>query len=672
MNSFSQIPEGEEVAGVVTPVAPRRSVKWGVIAAVAVGLATVGYVSIKSTSATSALDEVAPPTDVTMTGSDRKEGEIFDIRFQNEYADDGWRAYSFLRDVQLVEPMRKTTVSVRPGVGLKQGHVIASCKLTAEAILTNQVDSTPFDNISGVAKLANFRATVDLSSDVDMDGEFFAGHVYFPQPGTFSATATCELREKGQLTSERTQVETAECLYVRRELRRLTDEDRNDFFDALLLAYKITEDEAKQRFPNQHFRSMTSLIASHLAQTVYDMHLDHLHNGLGFLTHHAALTSLGEFSIQVINPRVSMPYWDYTIDSQWLKKDKARTLSDSELFTKDWFGKTNTEEHTVTEGRWAYLKVPLQKEATEADDYNFHRNAYGRLRSPWNLNESPYVTRFVSGCGMPHTDNMPSCGTHLDLVQSENNWADFGLGWVIKFGQYHDNAHLYTGGFGGDCTDVAEETVNFVGYNLTRALLASADKYAIWMWRYKLYTVPTCSPGEPCRFLCSKNVTEISKVMELYIDNGDLDDWKAKSDSDKTTTFEMLFCETKTVLGDAIDAGGVNDPTFWPIHPTVERLYQFKDLVKPMTDKSWPANGSSVCAQTWKTNCKAHHAYDKVAFLALLRNDEGNYMLSLPTNQEFLHKMTPTSGEYAMSYVYENFRWPHCEMDGFQFPKVSY
>ena len=64
MNSFSQIPEGEEVAGVVTPVAPRRSMKWGVIAAAAVGLATVGYVSTKSTSTTSALDEVAPPTDV--------------------------------------------------------------------------------------------------------------------------------------------------------------------------------------------------------------------------------------------------------------------------------------------------------------------------------------------------------------------------------------------------------------------------------------------------------------------------------------------------------------------------------------------------------------------------------------------------------------------------------
>ena len=62
MNSFSQIPEGDEVAGVVTPVAPRRSMKWGVIAAAAIGLATVGYVSTKGSSTATALDEVPPPS----------------------------------------------------------------------------------------------------------------------------------------------------------------------------------------------------------------------------------------------------------------------------------------------------------------------------------------------------------------------------------------------------------------------------------------------------------------------------------------------------------------------------------------------------------------------------------------------------------------------------------
>ena len=61
MNSFSTIPEGEEIAGQVTPVAPRRSYKWGVVAATVLGIATVGYVSTKGSSSTTALDEVPPP-----------------------------------------------------------------------------------------------------------------------------------------------------------------------------------------------------------------------------------------------------------------------------------------------------------------------------------------------------------------------------------------------------------------------------------------------------------------------------------------------------------------------------------------------------------------------------------------------------------------------------------
>ena len=45
MSRYETIEDGEEVAGVVLPVAPRRSFKWGVLAALAAGAATVGYMS---------------------------------------------------------------------------------------------------------------------------------------------------------------------------------------------------------------------------------------------------------------------------------------------------------------------------------------------------------------------------------------------------------------------------------------------------------------------------------------------------------------------------------------------------------------------------------------------------------------------------------------------------
>jgi hypothetical protein len=45
MPQYVTIADGEEVAGIVTPVAPRRSFKWTAMAAAAVGLATIGYMA---------------------------------------------------------------------------------------------------------------------------------------------------------------------------------------------------------------------------------------------------------------------------------------------------------------------------------------------------------------------------------------------------------------------------------------------------------------------------------------------------------------------------------------------------------------------------------------------------------------------------------------------------
>jgi hypothetical protein len=41
---------------------------------------------------------------------------------------------------------------------------------------------------------------------------------------------------------------------------------------------------------------------------------DHLHDGMGFFTGHNAITIEFEKALQVVDPSVSVPYWDYTID----------------------------------------------------------------------------------------------------------------------------------------------------------------------------------------------------------------------------------------------------------------------------------------------------------------------------------------------------------------------
>ncbi len=83
-----------------------------------------------------------------------------------------------------------------------------------------------------------------------------------------------------------------------------------------------------------------------------------------------------EKSLQAIDPTLSLPYWDFTIDSTLMDSD---TFRDSILFTDNWFsdGKAANNLHTPLSGRFGY--VPVMQNA-----YNFSRliNGYGLLRSP--------------------------------------------------------------------------------------------------------------------------------------------------------------------------------------------------------------------------------------------------------------------------------------------------
>lgn len=62
---------------------------------------------------------------------------------------------------------------------------------------------------------------------------------------------------------------------------------------------------------------------------------DHWHQGAGFVTSHMALTLMFEQSLQAVNPAVSVPYWDFTLESTFFGSSDFRT---SGVFADDWFG----------------------------------------------------------------------------------------------------------------------------------------------------------------------------------------------------------------------------------------------------------------------------------------------------------------------------------------------
>ena len=66
---------------------------------------------------------------------------------------------------------------------------------------------------------------------------------------------------------------------------------------------------------------------------------DHWHQGAGFVTSHMALTLMFEQAVQSVNPAVSMPYWDFTLESTFFGASDFRT---SGVFADDWFGEAST------------------------------------------------------------------------------------------------------------------------------------------------------------------------------------------------------------------------------------------------------------------------------------------------------------------------------------------
>ena len=78
------------------------------------------------------------------------------------------------------------------------------------------------------------------------------------------------------------------------------------------------------------------------------------HDGLGFLTNHGLLSNTFEFSLQQVNPKLTLPYWDFTIESSSTGAAAYEDLDDvfgssikTPLFQDSWFGTTDPETNMV-------------------------------------------------------------------------------------------------------------------------------------------------------------------------------------------------------------------------------------------------------------------------------------------------------------------------------------
>ena len=200
--------------------------------------------------------------------------------------------------------------------------------------------------------------------------------------------------------------------YVRRNVKHLTNEERNIFFDAFMEMYHHNTSEG-QKIYGGHFRGLRDFVGAHLS-AAGTRNADNFHDGMGFLTQHAALTNEFELAMQSMYPKMAMPYWDYTEDGEVIHAAQNLEVAwQQDIWGKDWFGNSTSSSrmHHVTEGRFAYQK------AYKSDKAGVVTNAYGYMRSPWNTGKSPWVTRVHKFCDVSFSyQSWPICADHYNLT----------------------------------------------------------------------------------------------------------------------------------------------------------------------------------------------------------------------------------------------------------------
>eukprot|EP00401_Gymnodinium_catenatum_P039603 CAMPEP_0117457852 /NCGR_PEP_ID=MMETSP0784-20121206/625_1 /TAXON_ID=39447 /ORGANISM="" /LENGTH=431 /DNA_ID=CAMNT_0005251345 /DNA_START=226 /DNA_END=1518 /DNA_ORIENTATION=- len=234
--------------------------------------------------------------------------------------------------------------------------------------------------------------------------------------------------------------------YVKRELRDLTAADRERFLDAAHALWEYNTEDGRAKY-GSGFTSVETFVEEH-ALASNDIRCDAFHEGTGFLTRHLALQLSFETSLRAVDPSVTLPYWDFTIEGQQIKdagEVPSYMAKVTPFLSNEWFGTADDNNHIV-DSRWAH--TPMYR---ASDPPRAMPNSYGFLRSYWNNNPEPEITRHMYDvCGLEVDQKaIPFCDTHYAVLNTTDLF-EF-LVYSPAFG--HGPMHVQTGGVGGFCTE---------------------------------------------------------------------------------------------------------------------------------------------------------------------------------------------------------------------------
>mmetsp|Transcript_30090 Transcript_30090/g.39613 ORF Transcript_30090/g.39613 Transcript_30090/m.39613 type:complete len:636 (+) Transcript_30090:116-2023(+) len=448
--------------------------------------------------------------------------------------------------------------------------------------------------------------------------------------------------------------------YVRREIRALFESDREELLDTMSVLWKVDQDLGGQLYGPQ-YRSATEMLKFHL-RFAGDASCDHIHDGYGFVTQHSALTLLFEQSLQAVNKRVSLPYWDYTKDVEDVMKNQDGNFLDfinSELFSEKYFGATDTSTYRIKDGRWADLAVPTVNVLVPEEREFMPYNAYGQLRAPWSNNKDPHIVRYGSECGADPAKyyDMPTCENLYKLLTID----DFKK--YMEFISYapHGPIHIQTGGTYG-CEEAYDSLLEYMDKDDKMETILDTLKSLSFVFHkgaFRAGYMKCEAPDGSC--YCPEEVTlmEDDNARLRFLEMIGFKNFR-KFSAEFNKALVSVVCNSGLVEGDNLQASSSFTPEFWPIHGSVERMFQWKRL-----HNDFASGDESVtwASSSWIPTYCPGHLEDEVVLMGTATIKVQNVDL-IPTNKEFLMLLNPKL-ENGLPYIYDNLKWDYCTELGF-------
>ncbi|CAM9782570.1 unnamed protein product [Ectocarpus sp. 12 AP-2014] len=390
------------------------------------------------------------------------------------------------------------------------------------------------------------------------------------------------------------------CKHVRRELRDLSEADREAFLDAMEAYYAVPKEDGRAKY-GEGFFDYQLLASYHSA----DLKSFCYHAGVQFLTAHAAFGLMLERSLQKINPRVSLPFWDYMIEAETLGPD----WQGSPIFDDDMFGRamgSADNGYQISDGRFGKISAiydPHHDLPGNGLDIGPHHNAYGYLSATYNYQEAPLLTRTSSFCNLKADSVFATSDDFFGCFSAHDTLGDWEHCMESKV---HGDMHGLLGGAFKCNVDMHEFHEDHPEY--TTGLLTFVVEYLTTkFWPNNNFMPPgsnTCdtecvSGQEPCGCTCSVDAMALSED-EIYsltstflsqatqrfsghayisYDESSERPWGFQQNGERLDDDATMFllrqvvklgCEPGAV---GVMVGGVSpmDPLFWVLHPLFEK-----------------------------------------------------------------------------------------------------